>query len=157
MLALTAAASALAQELPAKVQALLFKKILLYDRSVSGKPKLLVAYADEAAQAGELVSALQEAGFDAAAVKVAVLSGSVAGATGVYVFPHAASAAVKAQLASGKLLGLSGSAPLAERGDVAVALSVKDGKPEIVVNLTVLHDEGHALSSELLNLARVVK
>jgi hypothetical protein len=54
-------------------------------------------------------------------------------------------------------LSISGKSSLAEAGHVAVSVDVQEGKPEIVVNMPRLTMERHELSSELLNLARVIR
>jgi hypothetical protein len=54
-------------------------------------------------------------------------------------------------------LSISGVSTLAEAGHVAVSVDIEGGKPEIVVNMPRLTTERHELSSELLNLARVIR
>ena len=157
-LSVAVATGAFAADVPVKLQTIFFKKIFLYDRTLSGKSlKVVVAYADENAEADELAQAFRDLGIEATAVKASNLAGTLGGISAVYLLPHAVSPSVRETVAAAKVLSLGGVAAQAEKGDVGVALSSKDGKPEIVVNVATVQSQGHELSSDLLNLARVIK
>ena len=75
----------------------------------------------------------------------------------LYVMPGVAYETVKQFAEKKGFLSISGVSSLAEAGHVAVSVDVQSGKPEIVVNMPRLTTERHELSSELLNLARVIR
>jgi hypothetical protein len=150
------ALSARAADLPIKLQAVLMKKILLYDRTLQNPEgaKILVVYADEAAEAEEMVHLLKGQAINASLVKVSALAQEAAGAQIIYVFSHAVSAVAK-ELGK-KVLTFGGSESMAERGELAVAMVSHDNRPEIVISLATVRAAGHQFASEMLGLAKVV-
>jgi hypothetical protein len=153
-------ARAEAVTVPAKLQAVLFKKIFAYDTALQGvgEVKVLVVYpAGGAEEARRLTGAFGEAGLTASAAEVHDATARLGGARVVYLLPGAEAALAHAAAAGKQVLSVAGLPALAERGAVSVALGQgADGKPEIVVNRTRLKAEGHDLSANLLRLARVI-
>lgn len=143
--------------LPVPVQAALYKKILSFDRTLSGAPRVLVVYGDEAGPAAEIQAAFRKVGFDVTLGKALNLATEIQGMSVMYLFPHAASAAALEVAAKAKVLTLASSDALPQNGQAAVGLGFKDGKPEILINLTLVRAESHELASDLLNLATIVK
>jgi len=148
-------------DVPAKLQAALFKKIFAYDRTLKGlQVKTLVFFGKEyEKQATELLTAFGDVGLSASLVpvdqfsRVALDSSSV-----VYVLADTVPEPLKAQCEKVKAMSVSGFASLAENAEVAIAVGQKaDGRPEIVVAKARLKTEGHELSAALLGLARVVE
>jgi hypothetical protein len=142
--------------LPAKLQAALFRKILAYDRALAGgQAKVAVVSGGDDGAAGEMVSAFKDAGVDAALVKPGELEKSASNA--VYAMQGAPAGKVSAACAKLKALSLAGEAAGVESGTVAVGLVAgDDGRPEIVVHLARVKQEGHELAAELLKHARVI-
>jgi hypothetical protein len=145
-------------EVPAKFQAILFKKILAYDRAAGGRSKILVVFSDESsAEVEEIVKAFGDVGLSGQSVKTESL-GDAKDVTALYVMPKSMRPAVREFCTSKQLLSMTGNPSLVERGEVAVGLEMKpDGRPGIVVHLKRVREEARDLSADLLGLARVVK
>lgn len=75
----------------------------------------------------------------------------------VYFLPAVDRTEVKRLCSQHRVLSLSGVPRLAEVGGVSIAVGLKNGRPEILVNLNEAQAEGQELSSELLRLARVIQ
>ena len=56
-----------------------------------------------------------------------------------------------------RFLTVSGLPSIVEAGQVSVSVDVVGERTEVLVNMPRLATEGHALSSELLKLARVIR
>jgi len=147
--------SANADPMPSKMQAVMFKKILLFDRTLQNDVRMAIVYSDEAGAADEMKSAFEGIGIKSSVHKVADPN-SLSAYNAVYVFAKAASPGLKDASVKHKFITLSGNVNLAEAGDAAVAVDMKDGKPNIVVNHNQAKRQGHDLASELLRLATVV-
>jgi hypothetical protein len=144
----------------------MFKRIFSYDKDLRGSEKIVVIVVSESKN-GEAVSKVaavfREKGLYPAVVTVPELTDDLtatlsAQSTVVYVMPGVAYEPVKNFAAAKGFLSVSGVPSLAEAGHVSVSVSMGDGsRPEIVVNMARLQVEHHELSSELLNLARVIR
>lgn len=147
-----------ADPLPANVFATMLKKILAYDKAISGPARIAVAYAKEYTdQAQEFSRALEGNGMTPSLVPIADMPGRQ-GLSAVLVLAPATPAALRAHCTRERMLSVSPLVALAERGEVSVALGVRaDSKPEIVVNLRQLETEGHSFSAALLGLSRVIR
>lgn len=145
--------------LPHKLQGALFKKILLYDRTLEGREEIAVSVIPgaDAGAAEDLAAALSDAGLRATVTKSAQLGSSLAGGSVVYLMPGALTPALQELCASRKALTIAGIPSWAERGEVSIALDSADGKPVIVINLKRARNEGHEFSAQLLRLAKVVQ
>lgn len=155
---LTAGSAAAEERLAPQVQAAMFKKVLPYERDLEGATiKVLVVSVDDTAEAEGIAAAFSSAGLAATRAKVSALPPSLGSGSVVYVMPGALSPALKEFCARLAVLSISGEPAYVRTADVSIGLAKKaDGKPEILVNLTRLKEEGRALSSRLLALATVV-
>jgi len=149
---------AAADPLPLRMQAVLIEKILLFDRTLpANAPRLVVVvYGDELDQAEVLYRALTELRIKSMLVSGADLRPMPATQV-VYVFPHAWGSGIRDWALQKHALSFTGEPATVRAGNAAVALSLEDRKPRILVNLTVAKAQGHDLSSELLQVATVVK
>jgi hypothetical protein len=163
-LAVAGAASPLEMADPGR-QGDMFKRIFSYDKDLRGSEKIVVLVVGESRSGSaveKVAKVFREKGLYPAVVTVADLSDDLTATltpqTAVmYVMPGVAYEAVKAFAEKKGFLSISGVPTLAEAGHVAVSVDVQSGKPEIVVNMPRLVTERHELSSELLNLARVIR
>lgn len=146
---------ALAQGLPPKVQAVMIKKILLFDRTLGDKARLAVVYPDQKSAADELVTLFREVGLEATAVKVTELD-KADRFNVVYLLPGTQKDA-KDFVVRQRALSVSGLHSDAQKGDVCVAVDTLNGKPSISVHLPLVRSQGHDLSSELLQFANIIR
>jgi hypothetical protein len=154
---LLAGAGARAEEsrLHPRVQAVLLKKILAYDRTLEGKTARIAVVGPNPSA---LVEALKSAGLDASAATLAQVEGANPPYSAVFALPGAVNSQLAEACARVKALSFAGEAGPAEDGTVAVGLSaLADGRPEIVIHLARSRVEAHSLSAELLRLSRVIK
>ena len=143
----------------------MFKRIFSYDKDLRGSGKIVVIVIGESRgglEADKVAAVFREKGFFPAVVTAADLSDDLTStltpqSAVIYVMPGVAYDAVKQFAEKKGFLSISGVTSLAEAGHVAVGVGVQGGKPEIVVNMPRLGTERHELSSELLNLARVIR
>jgi len=143
--------------LPPDLQVSLFKKVFGYDKTIPpGTIKLVVAFTDSSASIkDQVVKAFQESGIAVSAVKEEQLSGSLSGVNVLYVTPGIQNAKQLCQ--KNGILSITGTPSLVESGEASVGLSVMDNKPKILVHLKQLKAEGHELSANLLQLAKVIQ
>jgi hypothetical protein len=143
------------------VQAAILKKVLAYDRALSTRRNvkfLLVGAEANPGVADELSDAFKEMGIPADRARSDELTRKVDDATVVYMMTVIGANAVKRTCRERSVLSVSGFPGFAERGDVSVAIGLReDGKPQIIVNVGQLKSEGHELSAELLSLSRIVR
>ena len=145
---------------PKDVQVAIFQKVFTYDRSVQDGDSLDVLVVHEGESNGaaeEIANSFQEVGISARTVGLDRLSDEIDRAFAAYVLQSASSAYVQELCAANHVLSISGAPELAERGDVSIAIGRDRRKPELVIHLSRLRAEGHALSSELLKLARIIR
>lgn len=141
--------SIFAQEVPANLQAALFKKIFSFNKTLQAKG-VVVAVIGNSSDA--IVSAFKEAGIN---VKAASGDQIPDGVTVVYVM--SGTTPPKTQSAAKGVLSISGDASYVEGGKVAISIGTEDGKPKIIVHLAQLKAEGQELSPDLLKIARIIK
>lgn len=148
-----------ADGLPPSLQAIMFKKVMDYDRALpKGKRKVLVVYGDDATGAAEMAQAFRDVEIEAEEAKADAAAGRLNGVVAIYTMPSGLKAEIRELCVSKKLLSMSGQPRLVEKGEVSIALGKRgDGRPEISINLTRAKEEGRDLSSDLLGLAKVVK
>jgi len=160
-LILLSASAALPQEmpLPRKLQGALFKKILLYDRTLEGRDEIAVHVVpgSDSGAADEMAAALTDAGLRASVTRPGQLAAALESASVVYLMPGALNPGLQELCTSRKALSISGVPSWAEKGSVSISLDSADGKPVIVVNVRRARAEGHELSAQLLRLAKVVQ
>ena len=143
--------------LPPDLQVSIFKKVFGFDKTIQpGTLKLVVAFTDSsAALKDQVVKAFQESGVPASAAREEQLSGSLNGVNVLYLTPGVSSAKQICQ--KNGILSITGTPSLVESGEASVGLSVLDNKPKIVVHLKQLKAEGHELSANLLQLAKLIQ
>jgi hypothetical protein len=138
-----------------RVQAVLLKKILAYDRTLEGKTARIAVVGHSPSV---LVEALKSVGLDASAATLAQVEEADPPYSAVYALPGALSTRLAEACSRVKALSFAGEAGPAEDGIVAVGLgALADGRPEIVIHLARSRAEAHSLSAELLRLSRVIK
>ena len=138
------------QEVPANLQAALFKKIFSFNKTLSAKGSVEIGVIG--ASGDGIVAAFKEAGINAKAMGGNQITGDV---NVVYVMPGAAS--TKQQSASKGVLSISGVTSLVENGQVAIGLDIEGGKPKIVINMAQLKAEGQELTADLLKIVKVIQ
>lgn len=146
-----------AMPVPAKFQAVLFKRIFAYERQLKSQPKVRVLLASDSDAARELLRELEAVGLGAQLLSPADARSELAPpGTVVYFFPETPAALRKLALER-QVLCISGYPSLVLAGQASIGVDKKaDGKPQILVHLPRLKAEGHELSSDVLRLARVV-
>jgi hypothetical protein len=143
----------------------MFKRIFSYDKDLRAAEKIVIIVVGETRSGPEIekvAAVFRERGFFPAVVTAPDLSDDLTStltpqSAVMYVMPGVAYDAVKQFAEKKGILSISGVTSLAEAGHVAVSVDVQGGKSEIVVNMPRLTTERHELSSELLNLARVIR
>ena len=150
---------AFAEDLPVPpdLQVAIFKKVFGYDKSIpDGSLKMLVAFSDSSSTVkDEMVKAFKDSGVNVSAAKGDQLSGSVSGISVMYLLPGVSGARQVCQ--KNGILCITGTPSLVESGEASVGLSLLDNKPKILVHLKELKAEGHDLSANLLQLAKIIQ
>lgn len=153
-------ASAQDMPVPARFQALLFKRLFAYDKALQARGParvLVVTAAPGGGAAQDLVREFTAVGVQAEAVRPEDAAGRQDAATVLFAFPDAA-AAVRDLATRTRVLSITGFPALVEGGDAAVGVAKKpDGKPQIIIHLPRLKAQGRELSSEVLRLARLIQ
>lgn len=141
---------------PPPLQAKILKRVLVFDRTLADREiAIQVLYPEPlGAEASALVRALAEAGLAASAAPIDRTP--QADTNVMYVLGDAVPPSIQRLAVERRSLTVGARVPMVERGEAAVAIGIKDNRPEIVVKLSRVKAEGHDLSSSLLNLARVV-
>jgi hypothetical protein len=142
---------------PLDLQVAIFKKVFSYDKTIqAGSPKMVVVFTDNSAEVkDQIVKAFKDSGMAVNAVKADQLSGSLGSINVLYVAPGVSG--VKSLCQKNGILSITGIPSLVESGEASVGLSVIENKPKIVVHLKQLKAEGHELSANLLQLAKVIQ
>jgi hypothetical protein len=143
-----------AQTVPLKMQAVMLKKLLLFDRTLNGTPKVALL-CDDAAMADAVKTAFSEVGLTVATVKSSQLD-SLSAHNAVYIAGTPTKEAKDAALKY-KLLSMTGGGDSVRAGDAGVGVEFKDGKINIVVNQTTVKKHGHDLSADFLAIVTLVK
>lgn len=148
------AANITAQEMavPAKLQAVLFKKIFQFDKTLAAKDNIELAVLSGSGNGDDMVAFFKETGVNAKAVSGDQVP---AGANVVYIMPGVTSP--KQQSAAKGVLSISGVTSYVEDGKVSIGLGVEGGKPKIIVHMAQLKAEGQEISADLLKLAKVIQ
>lgn len=143
--------------IPPDLQVSIFKKVFGFDKTIQpGTLKLVVAFTDgSAALKDQVVKAFQESGVSVIAAKEEQLPSSLNGVNVLYLTPGVQTAKQICQ--KNGILSITGTPSLVEAGEASVGLSVLDNKPKIVVHLKQLKAEGHELSANLLQLAKLIQ
>jgi hypothetical protein len=155
----TSASIAGNEALPPALQVALFTKIFPYNKSLPSSFKILIVYTSEfAALAEEVQKNFDKAAQAAELCPVAEFSRRSNRASLIYVIANAVPSSVQTFCAREHVFSVSPVAALAERGEVSVAVGLKqDHKSEIIVHLNRSKMEGQELLMPLLSLARVIR
>jgi hypothetical protein len=143
---------------PPELQAAIFKKIFTYDRTLQAKPRwavLVVFNASSAPLKAQIVKAFYEAGVQTSEARADQAESAISDAAVVYLAPGVDQ--LKDLCRKHGVLSITGVPSIVERGGASVGLGLADGKPRIIVHLQQLKAEGHDLSANLLQLAKVIQ
>jgi len=155
-----ASGSVFAQDapVPAEIQAVIFKKVFAYVRTLSTgtSPPVVILY-DEAStkSMNEIRKAFEQVNIETIAVQEADLTNRIREGSVVYLATPRGS--FRQVLQKNRTLSITGFPALVQRGEASIGLALQDSKPKIVVNLTALKAEGHEVASNLLQLAQVIQ
>lgn len=147
-----------AQQVPMKIQAVIFKKMFPFIKSLktAGVPKVLIVFNDaNATQKDELVEEFTKLGISVGAVRSGQIASVLANYNVLYYMPGCASGKNPARNAG--MISLGGEIGMAERGECSVALADENGKPRIVVNARSLKSEGQEIAAEVLKISRIIE
>jgi hypothetical protein len=144
---------------PPALQVVLFKKIFAYNRSLRPPVKVLILYAEEFVSAAEEVRRMFEQSAEVTEMlPFREFPRRSSGATVAYLLAKSVPLAIREFCVREAVFSVSPIPSLAERGEVSVAIGIKeDHKPEIVVHLPRAKLEGQDLQMPLLSLARVIR
>lgn len=159
VLFLLSTAFAQLSQLSPSLQAIMFKKIFSYSRTLSGsdKTKVTVVYDQSSEESKDAVlKAFQKESIPVRAVPVESLAGAIKSSTVVYIMPGAYSPAIKNLCRTNKVLSITGSPSYVERGEASISVAKENGRPKVIINLEQLRGEEQEMSPELINLARIV-
>lgn len=145
--------------LPPGLQAIMFKKIFSYTKTVenSERAKIVVVYdASTEKQRDAIVRAFQKENLQVRTSTLDALTINLKGNSIVYVVPGMNNGTVKNICRINKVLSISGNPAFAEKGEVSISVAQEKGRPRIIINLEQLRFENQDVSSELINLAKIV-
>ena len=162
VLSVTRVGMASSAKLPPVLQAALIAKIIHLDEVLAGdgldSAKLVLL--DAPRWHSSLVAvkaALKPAGITTEVLEPEAFK-SLKGVSAVYLSADAPLKDIAKLCARDKILSIAHGVELAEEGFVSVAIGVTPkGRPQVVVNTTRLAAEGHRMSKQMLQLARVVE
>ncbi len=143
---------------PGDLQAAIFKKIFGYTKTLSPDAASRLVVVHDGRQP-ELVEQLRKGfgqlGIQAVAVGKDQLNDQLSEGGILYVaVPDGSFRQICKEKHALSITGLTG---LVEKGEVAIGLALVESKPKIVVNLSELRAQGHDLSAQLLQLAKVIQ
>lgn len=153
------AAPAHAMPVPPKIQAMLFTKILAYDRAI-GKQKgfVVLVVKDDAGVSATITTAFTKMGIDARETPQEALRKQMTAVDAVYVTPGVPVDPISKLCERFRKLSMTGVPALVVSGEVSVGLGTKDnGRPQIIVNLLRADKEKRGFEAGLLSIARVIK
>jgi len=143
-----------AQELsiPANLQAAVFKKIFLFNKTLQDKGNIEIAVLSKDGSGDEITEAFKNAGINAKMVTGGQIPSS---STVIYLMPGVASP--KQYCTEHGVLSISGTGSDIEEGKASVGLTIEEGKPKIIVNLSELKAEKQDISSQVLSFAKIIQ
>jgi hypothetical protein len=145
---------------PINLQVEIIKRMFTYDKTMvkEAKPLVFVVHQDGGAvRHDDVVKAFEAVGLVSVAVRLEDLTSQIQTPSAVYLLPGIESSAVSGYCTEKRVLSISGVPELAENGSVAVSIGEDDSRPQIIVHMKRLQDEGHSFSAQLLKLARVIQ
>jgi hypothetical protein len=148
------------REAPFLLQAAIFRKIFDYDKELVKVVKSGLALCIASSKPGDKGPRDIQAAFEKIGIHASIGS-CIEDAHAphvIYVFPDAKLDKIGEYCKKKKVLSIAGTPSLVESGEAAVGVGVREnGRAEMIVNLRRLRNDGHQVSSYLLELARVVK
>lgn len=149
---------------PGKLQVALFLKILSYDRAIKNDVKIGIL---DGSAKSDIESSFQSvqgqkiSGFSFSVVDLSVSELSSMKAKGIdvlYITPDnkANISNILKSSRNNKVLTITGVPDYVNDG-VSVGIGLKNGKPDILVNLSSSKSEDHELSSQLLKLCTIIR
>lgn len=157
-LVLSAAAPA-ADAVPIQAQSVLLKKVLGFDRALTGRTvKLAVVFDSEpVGEANDAAAAFRAAGIDAFAIKASAFSAR-GDANVAFLFPSAVVSGVLDHCEKAKVLTVSRVVSFTTAGRASLAFAtMPNQRTEIVVHMARAKAEGRDFSAAMLSLVRVVR
>ena len=153
-------AEAAGQEMPVspKIQAAIFHKLFLFDRTLQkvGEVEILVVANDLSKEAaGRIAKAFESVDIPAKVIEAAKLPENLKKSSVVYLTGGVVSTHQLCQ--KNGVLSITGIPRLAEKGEASIGIGIEDYKPQIIVHLGQLSAEGHDLSAQVLQLARLIR
>jgi len=145
---------------PMNLQVEIIKRMFNYDKALANETNLVVfvVHQDEGAvRPDDIVRAFEFVGVVSVAVRLDALTSQSRMPSAVYLLPGIEASSVSRYCTDNKVLSISGVPALAETGSVAVSIGEENRRPQIIVNMKRLQDEGHNFSAQLLQLAKVVQ
>jgi hypothetical protein len=144
---------------PMNLQVEIIKRMFNYDKALANKadPVVFVVYQDEGeVRPNDTVKAFEVVGLVSVAVRLDALTSQSRTPSAVYLLPGIDLSSVGRYCKDNRVLSISGVPELAESGSVAVSIGEANSRPQIIVNMSRLQEEGHNFSAQLLRLAKVV-
>ncbi len=139
---------------PPKVQAVIFKKVLTYSKNLkNGNLKIYVLVDNSAVKKDTLVESFSQLGISVIEIKMEKLTQAEKSSV-LYVF--SSNKKVHEYCTQNNILCLSGDPEDVLNSKAAISLFAENNKPKIIINSTVLAEQEHEFSSDLLKLARIV-
>ena len=146
-------------------QGSMFRRIFSYDKHLRNSDKIVVIVvcaSRESKEVTAIVEAFREKDLYPAPVNVENLTEDLvatltAESTVIYIMPGVDYVAVNTFTERHGMLSVSGLPSIVEAGHASVGMDLYEKKPRIVVNIPRLQTEGHELSAELLNIARIIR
>ena len=159
-LLLASCKEAIAQVMPVppKLQAAIFAKVFTYTKTflVNGQVEVLVTFNNQSEKIkDEMVTAFEDLGISARAVHISELSDNFGRGSVVYI--TAGTESTKQFCKEEQLLSITGIPALVKSGEASIGLGIENYRPQVIVDMRQLKAEGHALSSQLLRLAKVLR
>jgi hypothetical protein len=131
-----------------------------YDKAMANeaRPVVFVVHQDEGpVKQADVVKAFDVVGIVSVPVRLDALTSQIQTPSALYVLPGIDPSAVASYCTEKRVLSISGIPELAENGSVSVSIGEADSRPQIIVHMRRLQDEGHSFSAQLLRLARVIQ
>jgi len=159
--ALMSVCKANAQITPATpgIQAIMFSKILSYVRTIDEGDSytVLVVYDANSGQPSDIINSFREEGLNVIISKVSEIESEIDKTPILYLPSRLSEESIKKLNSYKNKLLITGNPEYALNGSASLSVGLEDERIKILVNLGVLEGNNHQVSSELINLARVIK
>ena len=137
-------------------QVAVFKKVLKFDATLAGMDPVpvLIVRGEDARTAKDVSDTFKGAGFPNAIVDASSYASAPGAAKVVFFCPDALESA---SLVPAGVLSLTSSTEAVEGNRVAIGVGSEDGKPKLIISLAAYTASGHAIDSQVLSLARIIR